>query len=77
MSQSPYSLDIAPCDFFLFQKIKRTRRGRRFTSIDETECASLEELKAIPKIEFQNCFEDWKKHWHECILSNGDYFKGR
>ncbi|XP_014480147.1 PREDICTED: putative uncharacterized protein FLJ37770 [Dinoponera quadriceps] len=32
-------------------------------------------LKAIPKIEFEKCFEDWKKRWHKCIISNGDYFK--
>ena len=30
MSQPPYSPDMAPCDFFLFPKIKRTLKGRRF-----------------------------------------------
>ena len=34
MSQPPYSPDMAPCDFFLFPKIKRTLKGRRFTAID-------------------------------------------
>ena len=76
MPQPPYSPNMAPCDFFLFQKIKRTLKGRRFTAIDDIKSASLEELKAIPKIEFEKCFEDWKKRWHKCIISNGDYFKG-
>ena len=75
MRQPPYSQDIAPCDFFLFPKIKRTLKGRHFTAIDNIKCASLKELKAIPKIEFEKCFVDWKKHWHKCITSNGDYFK--
>ncbi|EFN69735.1 hypothetical protein EAG_10056, partial [Camponotus floridanus] len=22
------------------------------------------------------CFEDWKKRWHKCIISEGDYFEG-
>jgi len=22
------------------------------------------------------CFEDWKKSWHKCYISGGDYFKG-
>ena len=74
MPQLPYSPDMAPCDFFLFPKIKRTLKGRRFTAIDDIKSASLKELKAIPKIEFEKCFEDWKKRWHKCIISNGDYF---
>ena len=44
MSQPQYSPDIAPCDFFLFTKIKRTLKGRRFTAIDEIKSASLKEL---------------------------------
>ena len=67
---------MAPCDFFLFPKIKRTLNGRRFTAIGDIKSASLKELKAIPKIEFEKCFEDWKKRWHKCIISNGDYFEG-
>ena len=76
MPQPPYSPDMAPCHFFLFPKIKRTLKGRRFTAIDDIKSASLKELKAITKIEFQKCFEDWKKRWHKCIISNGDYFEG-
>ena len=76
MPQSPYSPEMAPCDFFLFPKIKRTLKGRRFTDIDDIKSASLKELKALPKIEFKKCFEDWKKRWHKCIISNGDYFEG-
>ena len=76
MPQPPYSPDMVPCDFFLFPKIKRTSKGRRFTAIDDIKSASLKELKAIPKIEFEKCFGDWKKLWHRCIISNGDYFEG-
>ena len=75
-AQPPYSADMAPCDFFLFPKIKRTLKGRRFTAIDDIKSASLKELKAIPKIEFEKCFEDWKMRWHKCIISNGDCFEG-
>ena len=76
MPQPPYSPDMAPSDFFLFPKIKRTLKGRRFTAIDDIKSGSLKDLKAIPKIEFEKCFEDWKKRWHKCIISNGDYFEG-
>ncbi|KYN39235.1 hypothetical protein ALC56_06368 [Trachymyrmex septentrionalis] len=75
MPQPPYSPDLAPCDFFLFPKLKRPMKGRRFATIKEIN-ASLEELKAIPKSAFQKCFDDWKKRWHKCIVSEGDYFEG-
>ena len=57
-------------------KIKGTLKGRRFTAIDGIKSASLKELQAIPKIEFEKCFKDCKKRWHKCIISNGDYFEG-
>jgi len=49
MHQSPYSPNMAPCDFFLFPKIKRTLKGRRFIRIDDIKSASLKELKVIPE----------------------------
>jgi len=76
MPQPPYSPDMAPCDFFLFPKLKRTLKGRRFANIEEIKTESLEELKAISKIAFHKYFEDWKKRWHKCIISDGDYFEG-
>ena len=33
-------------------------------------------LWAIPEIKFNKCFDDWKKRWHKCIISRGDYFEG-
>ncbi|XP_018337789.1 PREDICTED: putative uncharacterized protein FLJ37770 [Trachymyrmex septentrionalis] len=54
----PYSPDMVPCDFFLFPKLKRTLKGRRFANINEIKTESLKELNAIPKSEFRKCFED-------------------
>ena len=65
----PYSPDLAPCDFFLFPKLKRPMKERRFATIEEIKTTSLEELKAIPKSACQKCFEDWKKRWYKCIIS--------
>lgn len=74
--QPPYSPDLAPCDFWLFPKLKRPLRGNRFDSIEEIQRASARALKDIPKSDYEACFESWKKRWHRCILSNGDYFEG-
>ncbi|UYV81521.1 hypothetical protein LAZ67_20001423 [Cordylochernes scorpioides] len=61
MPQPPYSPDLAPCDFFLFPKLKRPMKGRRYATLDEMKTASKEELKKIFKNDFLKCFEDWKK----------------
>ncbi|UYV78442.1 hypothetical protein LAZ67_16001387 [Cordylochernes scorpioides] len=76
MPQPPYSPDLAPCDFFLFPKLKRPMKGRRYATLDEIKTASKEELKKILKNHFLKCFEDWKNRWHKCIISHGDYFEG-
>ncbi|UYV64514.1 hypothetical protein LAZ67_3001065 [Cordylochernes scorpioides] len=76
MPQPPYSPDLAPCDFFLFPKLKRPMKGRRYATLDEIKAASKEELKKILKNDFLKCFEDWKNRWHKCIISHGDYFEG-
>ena len=35
--QPPYSPDLAPCDFWLFPKLKRPLRGNRLESIEDIE----------------------------------------
>jgi transposase len=42
----PYSPDLAPCDFWLFPKIKLTIKGNRFHTIPEIEAAKKEFLRA-------------------------------
>ncbi|UYV74742.1 hypothetical protein LAZ67_12000763 [Cordylochernes scorpioides] len=76
MMLQPYSPDLAPCDFFLFPKLKRPMKGRCYATLDEIKTASKEELKKIRKNDFLKCFEDWKNRWHKCIISHGDYFEG-
>ena len=75
VSQPPYSPYLASCDFVLFQKLKKFMKERRFATIEEIKATSLEELKAMPKSAYQKCFGDWKKRWHKCIISKGDYFE--
>lgn len=76
IEQPPYSPDLAPCDFFLFPKMKKALKGKHFETIEEIKAKSLEQLNDVPKEAFQKCFEDLKKRWHKCILSDGNYFEG-
>ena len=61
MPQPPYSPDLAPCDFFLFSKLKRAHGRTRYATIDEIKTASKEALNKITKNDFVKCYEDWKK----------------
>ena len=74
--QPPYPPDLAPCDFWLFNKMKRPLRGHRFDTIEEIQEKSKKVLKAIPKQDFSKCFDEWKIRWHKCIAAEGDYFEG-
>jgi hypothetical protein len=33
-------------------------------------------LCSIPNKAFQECFQNWKKHWEQSIKSGGEYFEG-
>ena len=76
MPQPPYSPDLATCDFFLFPRLKRSMKERLFATNEKIKTESLRELKDIRKSAYQKCFENWKKCWHKCIISKGDYFEG-
>jgi hypothetical protein len=41
----PHSPDLAPCDFWLFPKVKMTMKGKRFESIQDIEAATTAQLK--------------------------------
>jgi len=71
----PYSLDLAPADFFLFPKLKTTLKERRFRPIEDIQENAITELRAITESAFQEAFQQWKKRWERCIARRGDYFE--
>lgn len=76
LPHAPYSPDLAPCDFFLFPRMKRGMKGQRFDNIEEVKKKTREELSAISKDDYKKCFEQWKHRWDKCISCNGEYFEG-
>jgi hypothetical protein len=69
-----YSPDLAPADFFLFPKLKTTLKGH-FQTIEEMQVNVTIELRTITGSAFQEAFQQWKKHWEQCIARRGDYFE--
>lgn len=76
LPQPPVSPDLAPCDFFLFSKLKRSLKGRRFESVEEIKEESLRALHAIPKQDFQTCIQQWQDRYSKCVAAQGEYFEG-
>jgi len=52
----PYSPDLAPCDFFLFPRVKGWVKGKRFADVSEVKKKMLEVLNNISTEEFRKCF---------------------
>jgi hypothetical protein len=53
----PYSPDLAPCDFFLFPKIKLKLKGSRFDTIDEILAETQKVLDNVTEKDFQEAFQ--------------------
>lgn len=63
-SHPPYSSVLAPCDFFLFPKIKN-------------ECQpSKKEIQGKKTQEALDMMTKDEKCWDKCITSQGEYFEG-
>lgn len=76
MPHPPYSPDLAPCDFYLFPKIKKLLGGKRFDSIENLARAVQSIVDNIPKEEYIKTFENWQRRLKLCIDADGEYFEG-
>jgi hypothetical protein len=73
----PYLLDLAPCDFALFHKLKMKLNGQHFETVSDIQRESQVVFNIMKKkMDFHSAFEAWKKQWDHCIHSQGDYFEG-
>jgi hypothetical protein len=53
----PYTPDLAPCDFFLFPKLKLKLKGRRVDTTEEMQAESPRVLDALAEKDFQEAFQ--------------------
>jgi hypothetical protein len=69
-------MDLGPCDFFLFLRLKNHLKGRHFGTLDNIQKSVTDELKGTPAEAFQHCYEQWKQRLHRCVAAQGKYFEG-
>ena len=76
LNQPPYSTDLSPCDFFLFQRLKEMLSGNKYTSRSSLGSAIYQCLQQIPKEDYLSAFRDWVKRLQKCVSVIGEYFEG-
>ena len=68
----PYSPDVAPCDFWLFPKL----RGCRYETIEEMKEAVMKVIDTLTLEDFHEAFKKLLEQYNKCIAAGGVYFKG-
>ena len=67
----PYSLDPAPCDFWLFLKLS----GCRYETIEEMKETVTKVIDRLTQEDFHEAFEKLLEPYNKCIAAGGDYFE--
>jgi hypothetical protein len=70
-----YSPDLAPCDFFLYPKMKLWLKGCSFDTTEKIHAESQEVIETLTFENFQGCMKSWETCCDHCIHAQGDYFK--
>ena len=70
--QPPYSPDVAPCDFWLFPKL----RGYRYETIEEMKEAVTKVIDTLTQEDFHGASQKLLERYNKCIAAGGDYFEG-
>ena len=69
--QSLYSPDLAPCNFWLFPKL----RGCRYVTTEEMKEAVTKVIDTLIQEDFLGAFQKVLERY-KCIAAGGDYFEG-
>ena len=72
---SPYSPDLAPSDFYLFNKMKKHIRGKCFEDRWQLKNAVEEYLTQQTPAFYETAFNQLIERWKKCIACNGSYIE--
>ena len=68
----PNSPDVAPCDFWLFPKL----RGCRYETIDGMKEAVTKVIDTLTQEDFHRAQQKLLERYNKYIAAGGDYFEG-
>ena len=67
-----YSPDVAPCNFWLFPKL----RGCRYATIEEMKEAVTKVIDMLTQEDFHGTFQKLLELYNKYMTVGGDYFEG-
>ena len=67
----PYNRDLAPCDFWLFPKL----RGCRYETIEGMKEAVKKVIDTLTQEDFHGAFQKLLEWYNKFIAAGGDYFE--
>ena len=74
--RAPYSLDMSPCVYYLFAKVKEPLRGTRYSTRDELIHAIGRSIRKINNDGRTDGVRRLPNIWQEVINKEGDYIEG-
>ena len=67
----PYSPDLAPCDFWLFPKL----RGCRYGTTEKMKAAVTKVIDTLTQENFDGALQKLLEQYKKCIAAGEDYFE--
>ena len=61
LAHPAYSPDLAPCDFWLFPKLKELLAGNKYAPAQDLSKAVNSELQGLQKEEYRTAFDKWRR----------------
>ena len=68
----PYCPDLAPCDFWLFPKL----RGCRYETIEDIKEAVTKVIDTLTQEDFHGAFQKLLELYNKYTAAGGDYYEG-
>jgi histone-lysine N-methyltransferase SETMAR len=75
LAHPPYSPDLAPCDYWLFSRVKEHLRGKGFDSEDDIKTAVTASLKRPTADKYRAEIDRLPRRWEKCMDSAGYYIE--
>jgi hypothetical protein len=65
------TVDLAPCDFFLFPKIKLKLKGCQLDTTEETLDESKKVRDTLTEKDLQEVLQKWRRQWDHVYMQEG------
>jgi hypothetical protein len=75
LERQPYSLDLAPLDFFLFGYLHEKMQFLLYETVEELEQIITATIENVTKSQLIQVFRAWRRRLKKCIQHEGNYFQ--